>query len=1471
MEQQIFRQQPQGLYDPRQEHDACGVGMVADLNGRASHDIVTKGITILCRLMHRGAAGSDPETGDGAGLLLSMPDEFFRARSGVKKLPEAGKYAVAMIFGGLGAEKDMEEVIRAEGGGVLGWREVPVVPEKIGRTARKNMPVIRQLFIDGRDFEDNAAFERKLFVMRRLIEKRKLDLYICSMSSRNIVYKGLLLATQLEQFYPDLDDELFRSRLAIVHQRYSTNTFPTWQLAHPFRYLAHNGEINTLRGNLNAMRAREHLLKSELFGDDLAKLLPLIEPGQSDSASLDNMFELLVAAGRSPEHAMLMLIPQAWGAKYYMGRDVRGFFEYHSALMEPWDGPAAIAFSDGVNAGAILDRNGLRPARYTKCKDGLFVLASETGVLDIPAEDVELKGRLKPGEIILLDMENHRIVPDSEVKNRLARSKPYRRWVEENRLSVHGLFTDITASRPEEDLTAKQRFFGYTREDMDVILKPMAIQGKEPVGSMGNDAALAVLSERPQLLFQYFKQLFAQVTNPPIDPIREELVMSLMTYIGNKGNILEETPEHARLIKLRRPVLTDDELRHLQNFGVQGYRSRTLSCGFPAKGGEAALRDALKSLEEQAVAAAKAGEHILILSDRDLPEGQAAIPSLLSCSAANRALVDAGLRPETGLIVQSGEVREVMHFALLLGYGATAVNPYLALATVSALANSGALGLDPVTAASNYIKAVDKGLLKIMSKLGISTLRSYRSAQAFEAVGLNPEFLQEFLPGTASRVGGIGLSEIAHEAVLRASAAECAESPLLPGGGQYRYRKDGEAHLWTPESLSTFRQAVQTGDYNKFKEYSRMIDDQAHHLCTLRGLFRFKKKRAISINDVESVESILKRFVSGAMSLGSLSPEAHETIAKAMNAVGAMSNSGEGGENAERFGTEFNSAIKQVASGRFGVTIEYLRNARDIQIKMAQGAKPGEGGQLPGHKVNEFVAKIRHAMPGVTLISPPPHHDIYSIEDLAQLIYDLRNANPKARISVKLVSELGVGTVAAGVAKAHADVVLVSGHDGGTGASPLTSIKHAGLPWELGVAEAQQTLVLNGLRGKIKLQVDGQLKTGRDVVIAALLGAEEFGFATTILVCIGCVMMRQCHSNTCPMGVATQDPELRKRFAGKPEYIINFLRFIAQEVREYLAALGLHSLDEACGRSDLLETNHAVDFYKTIRLDFGKIFEQAKGGAVHFDANEAPYELVNFDRRAILPKLKLNGKKESISAVITNSDRTAGAELAGIVAEKFGENKLAEDTIQINLTGVAGQSFGAFLPKGVTLRLEGEANDFVGKGLSGGKIVIRPPENAGYDAENNVIAGNVIGYGGTSGKIFLYGIAGERFAIRNSGMTLVAEGVGDHGCEYMTGGRVVVLGHVGVNFAAGMTGGLAYIYDEKGHFDLSCSTDGIDLESIESGTEAEHELKSLLEEYFHETGSRKAARMLSDWEQYRPKFVRIFPVEYRNALAHAAR
>ncbi|MBQ7208133.1 MAG: glutamate synthase large subunit [Lentisphaeria bacterium] len=1462
--EQIYRPRASALYDPAHEHDACGVGLAADLNGRASHDIVEKGITILTRLMHRGAAGSDPETGDGAGLLLTMPDAFFRKNAGME-LPEEGAYAVAMIFGGAGSEKVIEEVVSSEGGAVLGWREVPVVPEAIGRKARENRPVIRQLFIDGRNFSGNDAFERKLFVMRRLIEKKHLDLYICSMSSRTVVYKGLLLATQIREFYPDLSDELFRARFAIVHQRYSTNTFPTWPLAHPFRCLAHNGEINTLRGNLNALKARERLMSSSLLGDDLAKLLPLIDPGQSDSACLDNMLELLVAAGRPIEQVLLMLIPQAWGAKYYMGRDVRSFFEYHSALMEPWDGPAAVVFTDGRNPGAILDRNGLRPARYTKCKNGLFVLASEAGVLDIPPEEVESKGRLKPGEILFLDLDHHRLVEDSEIKTRLARSRPYRRWVEENRLSVHGLFTDITPSEPEEDLLRRQQFFGFSREDIDIILKPMAEQGKEPTGSMGNDAALAVLSEKPQLLFAYFKQLFAQVTNPPIDPIREELVMSLMTYIGNRGNILEETPEHARLIKLRRPLLTDDELNHLRNFGAHGFHSRVLRCGFDPAGGEHSLRQALKTLAASAVEAASGGERILILSDRELPAGQAAIPSLLACAAVNRALIENDLRPETGVIIQSGEVREVMHFALLLGYGATAVNPYLALETVTALSRAGTVRVDPVTAAGNYIHAVEKGLLKIMSKLGISTLRSYRSAQAFEAVGLNRAFLDEFLPGTISRIGGIGLAEIAQEAVRRARSAD-GGAPLLPAGGQYKYRKDGEAHLWTPQSLAAFRQAVQQGDYGRFKEYSQLIDDQSRHLCTLRGLFRFRETQGIPLEEVESIESILRHFVSGAMSLGSLSPEAHMAIAKAMNTCGGMSNCGEGGENAERFGTEFNSAIKQVASGRFGVTISYLRNAKDIQIKMAQGAKPGEGGQLPGYKVDSFVAKIRHAMPGVTLISPPPHHDIYSIEDLAQLIYDLRNANPQARISVKLVSEPGVGTVAAGVAKAKADVVLISGHDGGTGASPLTSIKYAGLPWELGIAEAQQTLVLNGLRGSVRLQVDGQMKTGRDVVIGALLGAEEFGFATTILVCLGCVMMRQCHSNTCPMGVATQDPELRKHFAGKPEYIINFLRFVASEVREYLAQLGLRSLDEACGRSDLLEMKPALDFYKAEHLDFGDLLRPAEGKERHFDAARPKAELVNFDRRELLGKLKLDGKPEALDLTIANADRTVGTELSGIIADRFGPGGLPEDTIKLHLTGTAGQSFGAFLAPGVTLDLAGEANDYVGKGLSGGKIIIRRARRAGYPAESNVIAGNVIGYGGTSGKIFINGIAGERFAIRNSGMTLVAEGIGDHGCEYMTGGRVVILGHVGVNFAAGMTGGLAYVYDEKGHFDLSCNPDGIDLESIEPGTEAEKELKELIEAHHRATGSVRASSMLADWERYRAKFVRVFPVEYRNAL-----
>lgn len=1465
-----------GLYSFENEHDACGVGMVADLNNVPSHKIVTMGLTVLKRLMHRGAAGGDPDTGDGAGLLVSTPDEFFRKT--VSGLPEFGSYGVAMLFGGVGHETGIERIVSREGGRVIAWREVPTVPDKIGRAARESCPVIRQLFIAKDSSLDRAAFERKLFVMRREIEKAVPEAYICSMSTRSIVYKGLLLATQLEQFYPDLGDHEFKSPLALVHQRYSTNTFPTWNLAHPFRYLAHNGEINTLRGNLNSLHTREPFLASPLFGDDMAKILPLIAPGQSDSASLDNMFELLVASGRDLTHALLMLMPQAWGKKYHLGRDVRGFFEYHSALMEPWDGPAAVAASDGVNACAILDRNGLRPARYTLCSDGLFVLASETGVLDLDPACVIRRGRLRPGEMIYLDLEHHRLLLDNEIKSRVARRRPYRRWVEENKIPVHGLFSEITPSDVPGNLLFMQKLFGYSREDIELLISPMASSGREPSGSMGNDAALAVLSEKPQLLFNYFKQLFAQVTNPPIDPIREELVMSLLTYIGNQGNILTETPLHARLVKLERPVLTDDEVMRLRHIGSADFRAKVLPLEFPAGGDGRMLDRALKRLATDAVAAVQENCRILILSDRNPSPGTTPIPSLLATAAVNRALSAAGLRPGAGIIVQSGEVREIMHFALLIGYGATAVNPYLALETVTRLARDGVIAPDPVTAAANYINAIDKGLLKVMSKMGISTLRSYRSGQVFEAIGLSRELIDEYLPGTASRIGGIGLNEIAEEANARRAAAGDG-SPLLPDGGVYRFRKDGEQHLWTPASLATFRQAVRAGDYAKFKEYSKLIDDQSEHLCTLRGLFEFAETEPIPLEEVESVESIVKRFVSGAMSLGSLSPEAHETIAIAMNQLGGMSNCGEGGEDSDRYlpgpnGENRTSAIKQIASGRFGVTIDYLRHAKDLQIKMAQGAKPGEGGQLPGHKVDAFIAKLRHSMPNVTLISPPPHHDIYSIEDLAQLIYDLRNANPKARVSVKLVSEVGVGTVAAGVAKAHADVVLIAGHDGGTGASPLTSIKHAGLPWELGLAETQQTLVLNNLRNRIKIQIDGQMKTGRDVVIGALLGAEEFGFATTVLVCLGCVMMRKCHENSCPVGVATQNPDLRKRFSGKPEYIINFLRFVAEEVREYLAKLGLRSLDEACGHSELLKMNRAIDFYKARNLDFSKILRPSVGAPIRFDASAQKEPLRNYDRSTLLPKLAESiesGAKAELDCTIRNVDRTVGTELSGDVIDRHGEKGLPEDTIRVRFTGCAGQSFGAFLAPGITFELTGEANDFVGKGISGGKILIRPAPEATCPASQNVIAGNVIGYGGTSGKIFLAGQVGERFAIRNSGVTLVAEGVGDHGCEYMTGGRVVVIGPTGVNFAAGMTGGLAYVYDETGDFDLRCNVGSVDLEMIEPNSEDEDELLSLLREHAEAVGSKKAQAILADWVNCRPKFVKIFPVEYRQALGRMAR
>ena len=1468
-----------GLYRFENEHDACGVGMIARLDDRATHDIIEKGIGILKRLMHRGAAGGDPLTGDGAGILFAIPDRFFRAALKKQKvsLPSPGRYAVAMIFGADGQEAAVEACFASEGLAALAWRDVPVHPEAIGETARQCLPRIRQLFVGAGETADQAAFERKLFLARRQIEKTVPETYLPSCSSKTVVYKGLLLATQIDSFYPDLSDPAMESPFALVHQRYSTNTFPTWSLAHPFRYLAHNGEINTLRGNLNQLKGREPHLASPLFGDDLQKALPLISDGQSDSASLDNMLELLVLSGRSMPHAMLMLMPQAWGAQYHMGRDVRGFFDYHSELMEPWDGPAAVGFCDGKNLGAMLDRNGLRPVRWTLTKDRLFTLASETGVVDIDPADVVRKGRLRPGEMIWCDLEHGRLVNDSELKNTIARQKPYRRWAAENKIAIHGLFDSVNASVVTEGLLRRQHLFGWTRETVDTILLPMAEKGAEGVGSMGNDAALAVLSRRPQSLFGYFKQLFAQVTNPPIDPIRERLVMSLTTYIGNRGNILSEEESKASIIRLERPILTDEDMVQLSTIHETHASAVTLPLRW-----EGSLERSLDALQRRAVSEVKSGHNILILSDRSLTEKDLPIPSLLGVSAVNRALIDAGLRPPVGVIVQSGEVAEVMDYALLLGFGATAVHPYLALETVSDLAISGRTGANPSRSAENYVTAVDKGLLKIMSKMGISTLRSYRSAQIFEAVGLDRSVIDRYFPGTASRIGGLTIEDIARESSERhAEAVAHLHDPVLPAGGEYKWRKEGKDHLWTPASLAAFRQAVERNDPAKYREYADLINKQAGHLCTLRGMFKFAPAKPIPVEEVESVPSIIRHFVSGAMSLGSLSPEAHETIAIAMNRMGAASNCGEGGEDPYRNtpgpdGQDRHSQIRQVASGRFGVTIDYLARAQELQIKMAQGAKPGEGGQLPGIKVDEEIARVRHSTPRVTLISPPPHHDIYSIEDLAQLIYDLHNANREARVSVKLVSEVGVGTIAAGVAKGHADMILISGHDGGTGSSPLTSIKHAGLPWELGLAETQQTLVANQLRDRVRVQVDGQMKTGRDVVIGALLGAEEFGFGTAVLVCLGCVMMRKCSGNCCPVGVATQDPLLRSFFRGKPEYLENFFRFVAQEVRETLASLGLHSLDEAVGRTDLLCMDEALAFYKTRNLDFSRIFQPAPGpGAIRWGGHRQTVD--TYDEKELLPEVRpyfeaLAAQKAdapktlTLSRTLHNENRTVGTETSCLLDRTFGAEGLPKDSLTVHFDGCAGQSFGAFLAPGITFDLAGEANDFVGKGLSGGVIVVRPPKAATFRPEENVIVGNVIGFGGTSGEIYINGQAGERFCIRNSGITAVVEGVGDHGCEYMTGGRVVVLGRTGVNFAAGMTGGIAYVYDETNDFDLNCNVETIDLEPVLPESEAESELLRLINEHVRRTGSARARQMLDNWEAVRPRFIRLIPIEYRKAM-----
>ena len=1486
----------QGLYNAQNEHDACGVGLVADINATARHSIVADGIKILERLMHRGAVGGDSQTGDGAGILIQIPDEFFREK--IANLPQRGQYAVGMVFlpqdGNIEREcvSIIEELATSEGFAVLSWRDVPLDKSAIGGEALATCPRIRQFFIrPEREMADSGCFERSLYILRRCIEK-EVDaktsagesFYICSLSCRTIVYKGLLNAPQLKVFYPDLSQENVKSAVALVHQRYSTNTFPTWQLAQPFRYLAHNGEINTLRGNLNQMRSREAHFASPLFGNNIKKVLPVIRENQSDSACLDNAVELYASAGRSLAHTMLMLVPQAWGKNFYVSKDIQGFFEYNSGLSEPWDGPAAIAFTDGIRAGALLDRNGLRPARYTLTEDGIFVLASEAGVLDIPPEKVVRHGKLGAGEMVYIDMESRRIFYDKEIKTLVARAKPYRRWVADNRITLSGIFESVPDPIVGDNLIQRQKLFGYTYEDLEVILRPMAETGHEPNGSMGNDASLAVLSEKPQLLYDYFKQLFAQVTNPPIDPIREELVMSLMTYIGNQGNTLVDLPSHAHLLKLPRPILANRDVACLCSSKVENFQAERLLAEFSAASGEDGLEPALSKLCRNAEDAVRGGKSVIILSDKNLSYGYAPIPMLLAVAAVNRHLIEKNLRTSAGIVAECAEAREIAHMVLLLGYGATAINPYLAIESIANMVEKGQIkGIDAAGAVENYIRAICKGILKVMSKMGISTLRSYRQAQVFEAVGLGSELIEKYFAPTASRVGGIGIKEIARETLERYKSAHYPKpdfESVLENSGKYKFKKGGEHHLWTPQTITLLQRAVRENDFAKYKEYAEFINNQAEHLCTLRGLFKFKKTEAIPIDEVESRESIIHRFVSGAMSFGSISPEAHETIARAMNKLGGMSNCGEGGEDPARYktiGTPDNiaSAIKQVASGRFGVTAEYLANAKELQIKIAQGAKPGEGGQLPGHKVDESIAKVRHATAGVTLISPPPHHDIYSIEDLAQLIYDLRNANESARISVKLVSEVGVGTIAAGVAKGKADLVLISGHDGGTGASPLTSIKHAGLPWELGIAEAQQTLRLNGLRDKIRLQVDGQLKTGRDVVIGALLGAEEFGFATTILVTLGCVMMRKCHDNSCPVGVATQDPRLRKCFKGKAEHIENFLNFVAEEVREILASLGLRSIDEAVGRSDLLDTNTAIEFWKNKNLDFSSIFAPVGDESLpRKSSGLAPRELSEaFDKKLIsaFKESIEKGIPREISMPICNSDRSVGTMLSSIIAKKYGNSGLPDGTIKVNFSGVAGQSFGAFLARGVGFVLNGEANDYVGKGLSGGMITLRRPEGAKYSSSDNVIAGNVIGYGATGGKVFLDGRAGERFAIRNSGATFVVEGVGDHCCEYMTGGRVVCLGPTGFNFGAGMTGGFAYVYDENGNFDIRCNLQSIDLETVYRGSPDESELKSLLMEFHAATGNKKAEFILENWESELSKFVKVFPVEYRKVLGKMAK
>ncbi|MBF8300166.1 MAG: Glutamate synthase (ferredoxin) [Acidobacteria bacterium] len=1506
----------QGLYDPGAEHDACGVGFVVHMKGRRSHDIVRKAMRVLINLEHRGACGCEANTGDGAGILVQTPDRFLR-KVAPFTLPAAGTYGAGLVFLPRDARdrdaiKDLiARIVDEEGQTLLGWRDVPVDSTLVGDSATATQPVFQhgavrqggppsQHWPVGSHSDPTlagaAAFERKLYVIRKRIEHAvdvleigalsRRFFYVVSLSANTLIYKGMLIARQLQPMFPDLSDEDLESSLALVHQRFSTNTFPSWPLAHPYRYIAHNGEINTLRGNINWMRAREGLLRSDVLGEDLKKILPVIREGGSDTATFDNVLEMLVMTGRSLPHAILMMIPEPWSGDEGMSADRRAFYEYHSSLMEPWDGPASIAFTDGTVIGAVLDRNGLRPSRYYVTKDDLVIMASEVGVLDIPPEDVLVKERLHPGRIFLVDTSRGRIVLDEEIKRELAAEHPYREWLDTHLVDIDDLPPARAEEPDHETVFTRQQAFGYTQEDLRVLLSPMATSGEEPVGSMGTDTSLAVLSQRPRLLFDYFKQLFAQVTNPPLDAIREALVTSMGSTIGPERNLLKAEPESCRQINVRYPIIHNEQVAKLRHLPPgSAFRSTTISLLFDADTGGGALEEAMGVLCRRASEAVADGYDILILSDRGVGPRQSPIPSLLATAGVHHHLVRKGTRTRCGLVVECGDAREVHHVSLLLGYGAGVVNPYLAFETIDDMIRQGMLeGIDRDEAIEHYIKALNKGVLKVMSKMGISTLQSYCGAQIFEAIGLSQAFIDRYFTHTTSRVGGAGIDVIAEEVRLRHARAfgrQPAGPVELEGGGEYQWRRDGEYHLFNPDTVFKLQHATRSGQYTVFKDYTRLVDEQNRNRATLRGMFRLKPAGPrVPIDEVESIQSIVTRFSTGAMSYGSISQEAHETLAIAMNRLGGRSNTGEGGEDPARNipdanGDSRRSAVRQVASARFGVTSEYLVNCTDLQIKMAQGAKPGEGGQLPGPKVYPWIAKTRYATPYVGLISPPPHHDIYSIEDLAQLIYDLKNSNPKARIHVKLVAEGGVGTVAAGVAKAHADVVLISGHDGGTGASPLTSLKHAGLPWELGLAETQQVLVLNKLRDRIVVQVDGQLKTGRDVVIGALLGAEEYGFATAPLVVMGCVMMRVCHLNTCPVGIATQDPELRKLFTGKPEFVENFFTFIAQEVRELMAELGFRTIDEMIGRADCLDIDAAVNHWKASALDLAPLLQvpDLPSSVARRKVREQDHGLESaFDNELIArcrPALD-HGTPVEFSSFIRNSDRTVGTMLGYEITKRYGGTGLPDHTIRMTFTGSAGQSFGTFLPRGVTMTLVGDANDGFGKGLSGGRLIAYPPPRSTFRSEENIIIGNVAFYGATSGEAYVSGVAGERFCVRNSGATVVVEGVGDHGCEYMTGGRVVVLGRTGRNFAAGMSGGVAYVVDVDGTFERRCNLEMVDLEALIDAEDIDGVQVALMK-HVTLTGSRYAARLLEEWGTLQRRVVKVMPREYKRALAEEAK